>query len=84
MFDQHCLSCHGPDGAGIENLGANLVTSVFVASSSPAALLEFLQVGRLDDDPASLTGRPMPGFAWLSESELRAVAAFVQSRSDKR
>ena len=81
QFDQYCIGCHGPDGRGITNLGVDLVASAFVASKSESALVEFLKAGRLPDDSASKTGRPMPGFAWVPEGELKSVAAFVKARS---
>lgn len=81
LFDVHCIACHGPDGTGIDNLGVDLVASAFVAGSTEEGLVAFLQAGRLPDDPASLTGRPMPGFAWVTEGELRALAAFVKARN---
>jgi mono/diheme cytochrome c family protein len=80
-FDLHCISCHGPDARGIENVGVDLVASALVSGSSQRELVGFLAAGRTADDPASLTGRPMPGFAWLSESELAAIAAFLKARS---
>jgi len=81
VFAQNCLACHGSGGEGIENLGANLRDSAFVRDTAAAALVEFLRVGRFPDDPASATGRPMPGFGWLTDGELEAVAAFIKSRS---
>jgi mono/diheme cytochrome c family protein len=82
-FEQHCVACHGADARGIDNLGVDLVASAFVAATSEQGLVEFLQVGRLPDDPATRTGRPMPGFSWVSESELESIAAFLKSRSGK-
>ena len=81
QFDQYCSVCHGPDARGIDNFGVNLIDSAFVAGSSAAQLVEFLKLGRIADDPANVSGRPMPGFAWLSESELEAIAAFLKSRN---
>lgn len=81
QFDQYCIACHGPDGRGVANLGVDLVASAFVGRNSEAALVEFLKAGRLPDDPASVTGRPMPGFAWVPEGELTSIAGFLKSRS---
>lgn len=83
LFDVHCIACHGPDARGIDNLGVDLVASPFVARSAAPDLVAFLKAGRLPDDPASLTGRPMPGFAWVAEGELRALADFLKSRNGK-
>jgi mono/diheme cytochrome c family protein len=82
-YEQYCVACHGADARGIDNLGVDLVASAFVAATSEQGLVEFLQVGRLPDDPATRTGRPMPGFSWVSESELESIAGFLKSRSGK-
>jgi ubiquinol-cytochrome c reductase cytochrome c subunit len=84
LFDVHCIACHGPDGRGIENLGLDLVASAFVAGQPQAELVGFLRAGRLPDDPDSVTNRPMPSFGWLTDGELRALAAFLKSRNVTR
>ncbi len=81
-FDQHCISCHGPDARGIDNLGVDLVASDFVRKSSEAALVEFLKLGRLADDPGTRSGQLMPGFGWVAEGELVSLAAFLKSLHD--
>ncbi len=81
QFDQYCSVCHGPDARGVANLGVDLAGSAFVARASQEQLVAFLRVGRLADDPASITGRPMPEFSWLAESELESIAAFLKSRN---
>lgn len=80
-YATNCIACHGADLAGVEGLGVNLVTSKFVATRSPDALLAFIKAGRMPDDPATVSGRPMPGFGWLPEAELAAIVAFVKSRN---
>jgi EmrB/QacA subfamily drug resistance transporter len=57
----YCTACHGPEGAGIENLGLNLITSTFVARQSDEQLVEFLKCGRAADAEDSQSKRPMPG-----------------------
>ncbi len=80
-YATNCIACHGADLAGVEGLGVNLVTSKFVAAQPAAALLAFLKAGRLPDDPATVSGRRMPGFGWLPEAELAAIVAWVKSRN---
>jgi mono/diheme cytochrome c family protein len=77
VYTQHCLFCHGVDRKGIDGLGVDLSASEFVRSKSPDDLVAFLKAGRTPDDPATVTGRPMPTFDWLSDSDLRAVAEYV-------
>jgi mono/diheme cytochrome c family protein len=78
-FEQYCIACHGADARGIDNAGADLVASAFVRARSAAELVVFLEAGRLADDPGSRTGRPMPGFGWVTASELRALADYLKS-----
>jgi mono/diheme cytochrome c family protein len=78
-FEQYCIACHGADARGIDNLGADLVASAFVRARSTEELVAFLEAGRLADDPASRTGRPMPGFGWVTAGELKALAEYLKS-----
>jgi mono/diheme cytochrome c family protein len=79
QYDKYCAACHGSDARGIQNSGVDLVTSTFVSNATPQALVDFLAQGRPSDDPASKTGRPMPGFSWVPEGELMSIAAFLKS-----
>ena len=78
-FGNYCLVCHGVDGRGVEGLGVSLVGSKFVAGKTSAELVEFIKAGRLPNDPASISGRPMPGFAWIADEELEAIVAQVKA-----
>jgi disulfide bond formation protein DsbB len=79
VFSVHCAACHGPDAKGVEGLGLNLVDSELVNKSSQAELIAFLQAGRGVDSPDNISGVPMPAFAWMSESDLSSVTAYLQS-----
>lgn len=81
-FSTYCIACHGVDGRGVEGLGADLVASTYVAGASAAELVEFLKLGRLPNDPASVSGQPMPGFAYLDDAELAALADYLKRLSD--
>lgn len=77
-FYSYCAVCHGVDGGGIEGLGAALAGSTYVKSAPVGELVEFLKVGRLPNDAATVSGRPMPGFAYVDEAELRAIADYLK------
>ena len=81
-FLTYCVACHGVAGEGIEGLGVNLAESSYVASTGVAGLVKFLKVGRLPNDPASVSGRPMPGFAYVDEAELAAIARYLKQLRD--
>ncbi len=79
LFNAQCIACHGVDARGVEGLGVTLVDSGFVALSSQRELIEFLKVGRMSTDPATVTGLVMPGFAWMADADLAALAQRLQS-----
>ena len=81
LYNVHCSACHGPNGEGIEGLGVDLVASEFVASSDSDALIVLLGEGRMPDAKTSLTGRPMPSFAWMGEEELHGLAVLLQDQA---
>ena len=80
LYALHCLACHGPDLKGLPGLGITLAGSGYVARSEAGALAAFLKVGRMPGQPGSVSGRVMPGFAYLQDAELAALADFVKSR----
>lgn len=79
-YNQHCLVCHGADLKGVANLGVELAGSAYVNSKSVDELTEFLKVGRMPGDPETVSNGAMPGFAWVSEDELRAIAEFLKAK----
>jgi len=81
LYSVHCAACHGSDRNGVEGLGVSLVSSKLVMESDPADLVLFLQQGRMPDDEGSVSGRPMPAFAWMRASELNDLAAFLQEKA---
>ena len=78
VYAAQCSACHGADATGVEGLGLNLVESSLVAASSADELVAFLQEGRPTDAPESVTGVPMPAFAWMEAGDLAEVAAHVK------
>ena len=82
VFAGTCATCHGPEGKGITGLGKDFTTSQFVADSTDAELVAFLEVGRPADDPANTTGVAMPpkgGNPALDDEDLADVIAFVRT-----
>jgi mono/diheme cytochrome c family protein len=78
LYATHCLACHGEKLQGIAELGVRLAGSDYVRRSNTEALTAFLKVGRLPGQPGNISGRVMPGFGYLPEPELAAVAEFVK------
>ena len=78
-YSIHCVACHGPDAKGVEGLGLNLVASELVASSTAEELTAFLKEGRLPDSPDSVTGIPMPAFAWMNAEQLAEITTYLKA-----
>jgi mono/diheme cytochrome c family protein len=81
LYATHCVACHGANLQGIAELGVRLAGSDYVRRSDTAALIAFLKVGRLPGQADNMSGRVMPGFDYLPEAELAAVAEFVRKGS---
>lgn len=79
-YAQNCAVCHAPDLRGVEGLGVDLVESEFVQATPMEELVEFLKEGRMPGSPQSVSGGAMPGFAWMPEDELQAIAAFLKAQ----
>jgi mono/diheme cytochrome c family protein len=79
LYAVQCVACHGSDAKGVEGLGLDLVDSELVNTSSAGELKEFLKVGRLLNSPDSVTGIPMPGFAWMADEQLDEIVGYIQA-----
>ena len=79
VYTANCVACHGPDAKGIQGLGLDLTASALVADSSADELVAFLKAGRMPNSPDSVSGIPMPAFAWLPQGDLDEVAAYLKT-----
>jgi cytochrome c oxidase cbb3-type subunit 3 len=76
-FDTICAACHGPDGKGLQPLGApNLTDNIWLYGGSAAAIRESIVKGRSGYMPAQ---EPM-----LGKDKSRIVAGYVYSLSQKK
>jgi EmrB/QacA subfamily drug resistance transporter len=80
LYAVHCVACHGANLAGIEELGVALAGSAYVRRTSADALVALLKAGRMPGQPGNVSGRVMPGFSYLPDAELAAIAAYVKGR----
>ncbi len=83
LYLQACAACHGPDAAGIENLGNSLVESD-VLGLSDAEAVAFVREGIDLTDPRNTTGLVMPasgGRPDLSDDELLSILNFLRAQA---
>lgn len=87
LFAENCTTCHGMQGQGVVHLGADLQTSKFVASSTDAQLVAFIEQGRAANDPLNKMHVAMPpkgGNPALSTQNLYDIVAFLREIQKKR
>ncbi|MBA2706389.1 MAG: cytochrome c [Gemmatimonadaceae bacterium] len=82
LYMRSCAVCHGQSGQGMPRQGVDLRDSKMIATDGDAELVEFLRVGRLPDDPRSVTGLYMPprgGNMTLKDEHLSAIVAYLRT-----
>ena len=68
-----CAACHGPDGKGLQTVGApNLTDDIWLYGGSAATIRKTIMEGR--------HGK-MPAHQWLGDDKIRLLAAYVYSLS---
>lgn len=81
LFAENCTTCHGMQGQGVVHLGADLQTSKFVANSTEAQLVAFIEQGRSANDPMNEMHVAMPpkgGNPALTTQDLYDIVAFIR------
>lgn len=69
-YDQHCASCHGPEGTG--GTGPRIANPAFLATASDPFLYHSIRLGR--------PGTPMPAFeGTVPEGSIRDIVAYLRS-----
>jgi mono/diheme cytochrome c family protein len=77
-----CMSCHGAEGQGVPNLGANLTDDEWVHSDGGYEGIVATVMNGVTAD-ASSSGVPMPakGGTSITDDQVRAVSAYVWTLS---
>jgi mono/diheme cytochrome c family protein len=81
FFSQTCSNCHGMNGQGVPNLGANLQTSKLVATSSDNRLVGLIQDGVPANSPINKSHIPMPpkgANPLLTTQDIREIVAYIR------
>jgi mono/diheme cytochrome c family protein len=77
-----CTACHGPEGKGLPNLGANLTDDEWLHSDgSYQGIIATIEAGVSSDESSTGTVMPPKGGSSISDEQLKAVAAYVWSLS---
>lgn len=77
-----CSSCHGPNGGGIPNLGANLTDGEWLHSDgSFDGITKTVMAGVTAQESSSGVPMPAKGGTNISDDDVKAVSAYVWSLS---
>jgi mono/diheme cytochrome c family protein len=77
-----CSSCHGPNGGGIPNLGANLNDGEWLHSDgSLEGITKTVMSGVTAQESSSGVPMPAKGGTNISDDDVKAVSAYVWSLS---
>ena len=82
LYAEVCAVCHGPNAAGIPNLGPSLVESEII-QGDPAAALANIRAGIDLNNTDNQTGLVMPpsgGRPDLSDAQLTAIIDYLRSK----
>jgi mono/diheme cytochrome c family protein len=82
LFNMSCYVCHGPTGAGVPALGANLRLSKFIRTRTDQQLITFIKTGRQPGDPFTVFNGTMPpkgGNPMLDDAGLQDVVAYIRT-----
>lgn len=77
-----CMSCHGPNGEGIPNLGANLTDDEWLhIDGSYESIVQNILNGVSAQESSSGVPMPPKGGTAITDAQVRAVAAYVWTLS---
>jgi len=77
-----CMSCHGPAGEGIPNLGANLTDDEWLhVDGSYESLVDNIMTGVTAQESSSGVPMPAKGGTAITDDQVNAVAAYVWTLS---
>lgn len=77
-----CMSCHGPNGEGIPNLGANLTDDEWLhVDGSYESIVQNINDGVTAQQSSSGVPMPAKGGTAITDDQVAAVAAYVWTLS---
>ena len=79
-----CFVCHGPAGKGVAGLGPNLTDKEWVNGDGTLAFIERVVTEGVAKPKRMPAPMPPKGGGQLTESQIKAAAAYVHSLSQPR
>lgn len=76
-----CYVCHGPQGKGVDGLGPNLTDKEWLHGDGSVASIEKIVTEGVPKPKKMASPMPPRGGGTLTESQIKAVAAYVYSIS---
>ena len=78
------LACHGLKVRGVEGLGVDLFGSNWVLKTQAQRFVGFICKGQLPDDPEYRTGRMMPPFTSIPDTQAADLQLYLKNLAAKK
>ena len=78
------MACHGLKVRGVEGLGVDLLGSNWVLKTQAQRFADFIRKGQLPDDPENRTGRMMPPFASIPDTQAADLQLYLKNLAAKK
>lgn len=79
VYTQFCISCHLPDGGGVENLNPPLIKTAFINGAKPRLITTVLNgMGQVEIN-GERYNNVMPAFNYLTNKQVADVLTYVRN-----
>jgi mono/diheme cytochrome c family protein len=79
VYTQFCVSCHLPDGGGVENLNPPLIKTAFINGPKPRLIATVLNgMGQVEIN-GERYNNVMPSFNYLTDKQVADVLTYVRN-----
>jgi mono/diheme cytochrome c family protein len=79
VYTQFCVSCHLPDGGGVENLNPPLIKTAFINGAKPRLITTVLNgMGQVEIN-GERYNNVMPSFNYLTDKQVADVLTYVRN-----
>lgn len=79
VYQQYCISCHLPDGGGVENLNPSLTNAPYVNGDKAKLITTVLNGMSQQEINGERYNNAMPAFNYLTDQQVADVLTYVRN-----
>ncbi len=79
VYQQYCISCHLPDGGGVENLNPSLTNAPYVNGDKAKLITTILNGMSQQEINGERYNNAMPAFNYLTDQQVAEVLTYVRN-----